>query len=80
MSMALFLGADVRDLRRVGSPSTASLATWFAVLVLFVTSIVGGRLYIGMHGFMDVSVGLILGTTGWVSQCIVMPKVKQVDH
>jgi len=77
MSMALFLGAHVHDLHRAGSLSTAALATWVAGLVLYVLSIVGSRLYTGMHGFMDVSVGTILGIIGWVLQRIVMPEVER---
>jgi len=77
MSMALFLGSHVYDLHRAGSLSTAALATWFTVLVLYVLSIAGGRLYTGMHGFMDVSVGTTLGIIGWVLQRIVMPEVER---
>jgi len=75
--MALFLGAHVYDLYRAGSLSTISFATWVVFLVLYVLSIVGGRLYTGMHGFMDVSVGIILGITGWVLQRLVMPEVER---
>lgn len=75
--MALFLGTHVNDLHRAGSLSTTALATWITFLVLYVLSIVGGRLYTGMHGFMDVSVGTILGIIGWVLQRVVMPEVEQ---
>ncbi len=75
--MALFLGAHVHDLYRAGSLSTAALATWIAALVLYVASIVASRLYTGMHGFMDVSVGTILGIIGWVLQRLVMPEVER---
>jgi membrane-associated phospholipid phosphatase len=77
MSMALFLGAHVYDLHRAGSLSTAALATWVAGLVLYVVSIVLSRLYTGMHGFMDVSVGTTLGLIGWVLQRIAMPEVER---
>jgi hypothetical protein len=77
MSIALFMGAHVYDLHRAGSLSTAALATWFTVLVLYVSSIVSGRLYTGMHGFLDVSVGIILGTIGWMLQRIVLPEVER---
>jgi hypothetical protein len=30
-----------------------------------------------MHGFMDVSTGVILGITGWVLQRLVMPEVER---
>ena len=75
--MALFLGAHLHDLHRAGSLSTAALATWIIALVLYVLSIAGGRLYTGMHGFMDVSVGITLGVIGWVLQRMVMPKVER---
>ena len=77
VSMALFLGAHLHDLHRAGSLSTAALATWIIALVLYVLSIAGGRLYTGMHGFMDVSVGITLGIIGWVLQRMVMPEVER---
>ena len=77
MSMALFLGAHVHDLHRAGSISTTSFVTWVVFLAVYVLSIVGGRLYTGMHGFMDVSVGVVLGITGWVLQRLVMPEVER---
>ncbi|KAI0253432.1 hypothetical protein BJV78DRAFT_1302210 [Lactifluus subvellereus] len=76
MSMALFLGAHVHDLHHAGSISTAAFATWITVLVVYVLSIVGGRLYTGMHGFMDCFVGVLLGTTSWLFQRLVMPEVE----
>jgi len=75
--MALFLGAYLHDLHRAGSLSTAALVTWIIALVLYVLSIAGGRLYTGMHGFMDVSVGITLGVVGWVLQRMVMPEVER---
>jgi membrane-associated phospholipid phosphatase len=51
--------------------------TWVVVLVLYVLSIVGGRLYTGMHGFLDVSVGVILGIIVWVLQRLAMPEVER---
>ncbi|KAI0302802.1 hypothetical protein B0F90DRAFT_1712162 [Multifurca ochricompacta] len=77
MSMALFLGAHVHDLHRTGSLSSAAFATWITALVIYVFSIVGGRLYTGMHGFLDCSVGIILGTVSWVLQRLMMPKVER---
>jgi len=77
MSMALFLGAHVHDLHRAGSLSTTAFATWVTVLVVYVSSVVGGRLYTGMHGFLDVSVGVILGGTAWTFQRVVMPEVER---
>jgi hypothetical protein len=75
--MALFLGTHINDLHRAGSLSTTALATWITFLVLYVLSIVGGRLYTGMHGFMDISVGIILGILGWVLQRVMMPEVER---
>ncbi|KAH9041470.1 hypothetical protein EDB83DRAFT_2507597 [Lactarius deliciosus] len=51
--MALFLGAHVHDLHRLGSLSTTAFAKWVVVLFVYVLSIVVGRLYTGVHGFMD---------------------------
>ena len=75
--MALFLGAHLHDLHRAGSLSTAALATWMIVLVLYVLSIAGGRLYTGMHEFMGISIGIMLGIIGWVLQRMVMPEVER---
>jgi len=58
-------------------PLDRSARDWVIVLVLYVSSIVGGRLYTGMHGFMDVFVGIIFGITGWVLQRMVMPEVER---
>ena len=75
--MALFLGAHVHDLHCAGSLSTTTFATTVALLVIYVLSIVGGRLYTGMHGFMDVSVGAILGVVSWLLQRLMMPEVER---
>ena len=75
--MALYLGTHVRDLHRAGSLSTAALATWVLVLVLYVSSIVGCGVYTGMHGFLNVFVGIILGITGWVLQRVKMPEAER---
>ncbi|KAH9025948.1 hypothetical protein EDB85DRAFT_2149400 [Lactarius pseudohatsudake] len=76
-SMALFLGAHVYDLHRLGTLSTTAFATWVVVLFIYVFSIVVGRLYTGMHGFMDCSVGIILGIISWLLQHLVMPEVEK---
>jgi len=76
MSMALFLGAHVHDLHHAGSLSTGAFATWISVLVVYVLTIVGGRLYTGMHSFLDCSVGVFLGTISWLLQRLVMPEVE----
>ena len=76
-SMALFLGAHVYDLHRLGSLSTTTFATWIVVLFIYVFSIVGSRVYAGMHGFMDCSVGIILGIISWLLQHLVMPEVEK---
>jgi hypothetical protein len=73
--MALFLGAHAYDLHRLGSLSTTAFATCIVLLFVYVFSIVGGRVYTGMHGFMDCSVGIILGIIGWLLQRLVMPEV-----
>lgn len=50
------------------SPSTSALIQ--CALFLYVTSIVIGRLYCGMHGFFDVVVGCILGALIGFVQCL----------
>ena len=64
MCPSLFLGVYLHDLHHDGSLLTAALATWIIVLVLYVLSIVGSRLYMGMHEFMDVSIGITLRFVG----------------
>ena len=64
MCPSLFLGVYLHDLHHDGSLSTAVLATWIIVLVLYILSIAGGRLYMGMHKFMDISVGITLRFVG----------------
>ncbi|KAH9055414.1 hypothetical protein EDB87DRAFT_1641220 [Lactarius vividus] len=76
-SMALFLGAHVYDLHCLSSLSTTAFATWVVVLFIYVFSIMVGRLYTGMHGFMDCSVGIILGIISWLLQRLVMPGVEK---
>ena len=58
-------------------PFDRSARDWVIVLVLYVSSIVGGGPYTGMHGLMDVFVGIILAITGWVLQRMVMPEVER---
>lgn len=76
-SMALFLGAHTYDLHHLGSLSTTAFATWVVVLFIYVFSVVGGRVYTGMHGFMDCSAGIILGIISWLLQHLVMPEVEK---
>ncbi|KAH9007636.1 hypothetical protein EDB84DRAFT_1601041 [Lactarius hengduanensis] len=66
-SMALFLGAHVYDLHRLGTLSTTAFATWVVVLFIYVFSIVVGRLYTGMHGLHGF----------WLLQHLVMPEVEK---
>ena len=42
-----------------GSLLTAALATWVIVSVLYILSIVGGRLYTVIHRFLDVFIGIM---------------------
>ncbi|KAH9021637.1 hypothetical protein EDB84DRAFT_1274894, partial [Lactarius hengduanensis] len=65
-SIALFLGTHVYDLHRLGI-STTDFATWVVVLFVYVFSIVVGWLYTGMQGFMDCSLGIILGIISWLA-------------
>ena len=53
-----------------------AFATW---VILYVASIGGGRRSAvrWMHGFMDVSVGIIVGIIDWVLKRLVMPEVKR---
>ena len=58
-------------------PLDRSARDWVIVLVLYVSSIVGGRLYTVIHGFLDVFIGIMLGITGLVLQRMVMPEVER---
>ena len=75
--MALFLGAHIYDLYCLGSLSTTTFAIWIVVLIVYVLSIVGSRVYTGMHGFTDCFVGIILGIISWLLQHLVMPEVEK---
>ncbi|KAH9059486.1 hypothetical protein EDB87DRAFT_1621150 [Lactarius vividus] len=70
--MVLFLCARVYDLHHIGSLSTTAFATRVVVLFIYVFSLEVGRLCTGMHGFMDCSVGIILGVISWLLQHLVM--------
>ena len=76
-SMALFLGAHIYDLYRIGSLSTTTFAIWILILIVYILLIVGSRVYTGMHGFMDCSVGKILERMIRLLQNLVMPEVKK---
>jgi membrane-associated phospholipid phosphatase len=75
--VALLLGAHIYDLYLLGSLSTTTFAIWIVVLIVYVLSIVGSRVYTGMHGFMDCSVGIILGVISWLLQHLLMPEVEK---
>ncbi|KAI0259698.1 hypothetical protein BC834DRAFT_904558 [Gloeopeniophorella convolvens] len=77
MSITLFLGSHIYDLHRAGSISTTTFVAWNVGFVVYMLSILGGRLYMGMHGFLDCSAGLILGVVGWVMQRLLMPAVEK---
>ena len=66
--MALFLAARLHSLWVVGTLSTAAYCIIGTVLVLYVCTIVGGRLYLGMHGFVDCTAGFLLGIGMWLIQ------------
>ncbi|TFY75702.1 hypothetical protein EWM64_g8311 [Hericium alpestre] len=55
-SMALFLLAHMATLLKTGAISPQFFAFCTALLTFYVGSIVGGRLYMGMHGFVDCTV------------------------
>src|ERR1700677_3938424 len=43
----------------------------------FCFSIMGSRVYAGMHSFTDCSVGIVLGIISWLLQHLVMPEVEK---
>lgn len=58
-------------LRAAGSEVNPALSTTLEILAYsYATSIVLGRLYCGMHGFLDVVVGAILGALLSLLQCL----------
>ena len=59
--MALFIAARLYPLWLAGTLSTSTYAVVGAFLGFYVCTIIGGRLYLGMHGFVDCSVGFVLG-------------------
>ncbi|RSH95324.1 hypothetical protein EHS25_000411 [Saitozyma podzolica] len=63
VSIALFLGEWLFEYReKIGVPIL--LAAW-AVLIVYAASVVGGRLYTGMHSVADIVGGSIMGVGCW---------------
>ena len=71
--MALFIMGRVYPLWVAGTLSTPTYSVIGAFLVFYVGTIIGGRLYLGMHGFVDCTVGFILGVGMWLIQLLYMP-------
>ena len=71
--MALFLLARVYPLWVAGTLSTTAYSVVGALLLFYVCTIIGGRLYLGMHGFVDCSMGFVLGVGMWLIQLLYMP-------
>ncbi|KAJ7655329.1 PAP2 superfamily-domain-containing protein [Mycena rosella] len=72
VSLALFFFAHIHDLAFPIAPTEPSLslpayAALTAGLVIYVTSIVFGRLYTAMHSFSDCAVGVFLGALVWLA-------------
>lgn len=76
-SMALFFLVHAHTLLVSDLISLRAFVTCVVFLVFYVFSIVGGRLYTGMHGFIDCTVGVILGASTWALQWAVMPVVER---
>ncbi|THH18859.1 hypothetical protein EW146_g2215 [Bondarzewia mesenterica] len=77
VSMALFLLAHAHSLLSSETIGPQAFAACTSLLIFYVFSIVGGRLYTGMHGFVDCAVGFTLGTAIWAVQWAVMPAVER---
>ncbi|KAA1478163.1 hypothetical protein DENSPDRAFT_845349 [Dentipellis sp. KUC8613] len=77
MSMALFFLAEAYSLLCIEAMSPHSFVVCTALCSFYVASIVGGRLYMGMHGFVDCAVGVMLGTAMWALQWAAMPVVER---
>lgn len=75
--MALFFLVHAHTLLVSDLISLRAFVTCVVFLVFYVFSIVGGRLYTGMHGFIDCTVGVILGASTWALQWAVMPVVER---
>ncbi|KAI0031597.1 hypothetical protein K488DRAFT_36128, partial [Vararia minispora EC-137] len=76
-SMALFLMARLYPLWTSGTLSTLGYALTGVLLLLYVFTIIGGRLYLGMHGFVDCTAGFIVGIAMWLVQWAYMPPLEQ---
>ncbi|VDB87849.1 unnamed protein product [Peniophora sp. CBMAI 1063] len=72
-SMALFLLARVYPLWVDSTLSTPAFSVIGAFLLFYVFTIIGGRLYLGMHGFVDCTMGFTLGVGMWLIQILYMP-------
>ncbi|KAI0062728.1 hypothetical protein BV25DRAFT_1803341 [Artomyces pyxidatus] len=77
MSIALFLLAHGHRMLEEGMIGFPVFVGWAAFLAFYVCSIVGGRLYTGMHGFLDCAAGVLLGAAVWGVQWTVMPLVER---
>ncbi|EIW67130.1 hypothetical protein TREMEDRAFT_74652 [Tremella mesenterica DSM 1558] len=63
ITVALYLAQWLWEVRK--QTSTSTLLVGFTVLLIYAASVVGGRLYTGMHSTADVIVGSLLGAACW---------------
>ncbi|EIM81915.1 uncharacterized protein STEHIDRAFT_103330 [Stereum hirsutum FP-91666 SS1] len=77
VSMALFFLGHAYELLREDMIAQQTFGVCIALAIFYILSIVGGRLYTGMHGFVDVTAGSLLGTAMWLVQIYWMPHVEQ---
>jgi len=66
ISMALFMFGYIRDSYIKSATISSSIYyTSCAILIIYAVTIVFGRLYTGMHSFIDCAFGVILGASIW---------------
>ncbi|WVQ81355.1 hypothetical protein IAT38_003478 [Cryptococcus sp. DSM 104549] len=74
VSIALFLGQWLYEARE--SFGTSAVITGLSVLMVYAVSVVGGRLYTGMHSTADIVGGSIMGIGCWLWWIIVGDSVE----
>ncbi|KAI9636684.1 sphingosine-1-phosphate phosphatase [Dioszegia hungarica] len=69
LTIALFLGQWVWEVRSAIGPIATSIAS--LILMVYMVSVVGGRVYTGMHSIADVVGGSLMGIACWATGLLV---------
>jgi membrane-associated phospholipid phosphatase len=75
VSIALYVFVHIHHLYTEASISATVYGLSIAALMMYVWSIVYGRIYTGMHSFIDCAVGILLGAVSWAMQYLFLDTV-----